>query len=257
MSAGRVPSRDLFLGGRVALLQARGGHRAGLDAALLQAAVPDDAAGDVADLGTGTGAVALAVAARSACVRVTGIDRDAAALAAAAAALDLPENAGFAARLRWIEADVAAPRAAREAAGLADGSFDWVLMNPPFAEAGRVRASPDARRRAAHVAGPEALAAWIATAAGLARARGRLAVIHRPDALAPLLQALAGRFGGARLMPFFPREGEPASRIVLGAVRARCAPLAILPGLVLHEPDGSWTGEAQAILEGRQALLLW
>jgi tRNA1(Val) A37 N6-methylase TrmN6 len=254
---GAPQRRDLFLGGRVALVQTGGGHRAGLDAALLQAAVPEAAVGEVADLGTGNGAVALAVAARVPSVRVTGIDRDAEALKSAAAALALPENAGLAGRVRFLEADVVAPRRAREAAGLADGAFGWVLMNPPFATAGRVRASPDARRRAAHVAEPAALAAWIANAAGLARARGRLAIIHRPDALPEILQALQGRFGGARVMPFFPHEGEPASRILVGAVRASRAPLAILPGMALHEPDGSWTQAAAAILEGREALSLW
>jgi tRNA1(Val) A37 N6-methylase TrmN6 len=254
---GAPPRRDLFLGGRVALVQAGGGHRPGLDAALLQAAVPEAAAGEVADLGTGNGAVALSVAARAPGVRVTGIDRDAEALASAAAALALPENAGLAERVRFLEADVMAPRRAREAAGLADGAFGWVVMNPPFASPGRVRASPDARRRAAHVAEPEALAAWIATATGLARSRGRLAIIHRPEALPEILQVLAGRFGGARVMPFFPHEGEPASRILVGAIRASRAPLALLPGLVLHQPDGSWTEAAAAILEGREALPLW
>ncbi|HEX2256920.1 MAG TPA: methyltransferase [Afifellaceae bacterium] len=257
MTGNPAQTHDLFLGGRVSLIQGRSGHRAGLDAALLQAAVPSDAAGNVADLGTGNGVVALSVAARAPAVRVTGTDRDGEALECAAAALALPENAGFAGRVRWVEADVTAARAAREAAGLPDGRFDWVLMNPPFAEAGRVRASLDPGRSAAHVAGPEALAGWIAAAAGLMRPRGRLAIVHRPDALPAILQALAGRFGGARLMPFFPHEGEPATRIVVGAIRASRAPLALLPGLVLHDADGSWTEEARAILDGSRALPLW
>jgi tRNA1(Val) A37 N6-methylase TrmN6 len=250
-------SQDLFLGKRVALVQERRGHRAGLDAALLQAAVPDDATGEVADLGTGNGVVALSVAARAAAVRVTGIERDPAALACAAAALHHPHNAPFAARVRFVEADLCAPRRTREAAGLADSRFEWVLMNPPFGATGRVRASPDAARRAAHVAGPEALAAWVATAAGVARSRGRLAIIHRPDALAAILDALDGRFGGVRLLPFFPRQSEPASRIVVGAIRGSRAPLSVLPGLTLHDADGGWTEKARALLEGNEALRLW
>lgn len=256
MSGGEPRTQDRFLGGVVTLVQERRGHRAGLDAALLQAAVPDEATGEVADFGTGNGVVALAVAARAAGVRVTGMDRDDQALACAAAALELPDNAAFAARVRFVQADLCGPRAARQA-GLAEGRFDWVLMNPPFATAGRVRASPDAARRAAHVAGPEALGAWIATAAGLARPRGRLAIIHRPEALPAIFAALAGRFGAVRLLPLFPHSGEPASRIIIVAVRASRAPLAIVPGMVLHQPDGGWTQEAQALLEGRATLPLW
>lgn len=257
MSHAPARTQDLFLGGRVALVQARRGHRAGLDAALLQAAVPDDGTGSVADLGAGNGVVALSVAARAEAVRVMGVERDGEALACAAAALDLPHNAGFAPRVRFVQADICAPRTVREAAGLTEASFDWVLMNPPFAETGRVRASPDAARRAAHVAAPEALTTWIATAAGLARAGGRMALVHRSDALPGILEALMGRFGGARLLPFFPRAGEPATRIVVGAVRASRAPIAILPGIVLHDAGGGWTPKAQALLDGSETLRLW
>ena len=50
-----APTRDAFLGGRVLVLQpARGGgHRSGLDAVYLAAAVPEDVQGHVVDLGSG------------------------------------------------------------------------------------------------------------------------------------------------------------------------------------------------------------
>ena len=59
-SAGRAANatRDAFLGGLVQLLQpARGtGHRAGLDAVYLAAAVDPSTTGHVLDLGSGSGA---------------------------------------------------------------------------------------------------------------------------------------------------------------------------------------------------------
>ena len=164
---------DAFLGGRVMLVQPKRGHRAGLDAALLAAAVPPEAEGAAIDLGCGVGTVALAAAARAPRLSVTGVDNDAEVLALARQALLRPENAAFASRVRLIEADAAAARPGREAAGLRDGSADWVLTNPPFHESGSQQTSPDRMRRTAHVAPPGSLGAWIATAAGLLRRRGR------------------------------------------------------------------------------------
>src|SRR5262249_56610922 len=66
------------------------------------------------------------------------------------------ENAqlnGLSARVNAVVLDVAAPARAFAAAGLGPESVARVLMNPPFNDPARQRASPDARRRLAH-AGP-------------------------------------------------------------------------------------------------------
>ena len=58
-------TEDRWLGGRIALVQPRRGHRIGSDAALLAAAAgrPE---GRIADVGAGVGAVGLALVKRSA-----------------------------------------------------------------------------------------------------------------------------------------------------------------------------------------------
>ena len=55
---------DRWLGGRLALVQPKGGHRVGTDAALLAAAAGTPE-GRIADVGAGVGAVGLALAQRS------------------------------------------------------------------------------------------------------------------------------------------------------------------------------------------------
>jgi tRNA1(Val) A37 N6-methylase TrmN6 len=248
---------DGFLAGRVHLYQPRGGHKAGLDAAFLQAAIPGEASGHLIDFGAGCGAVALAAAARAPALTVTGIEGEAAMVALADRALADPHNAEFAGRVQFVEGDVTAGQAAHEALGLAGQSADWLAMNPPFATAGHVRAAPDRLKAAAHVMDAGGLDAWIRSAAGLLKAKGRLAAIHRADALAELVTALAGRFGAVQLLPLHPRSGEAASRLVVTAIRDSKAPLCLLPGMVLHEKDGSWTPAAADILHGRKALALW
>jgi tRNA1(Val) A37 N6-methylase TrmN6 len=142
---------DAVLGGRLLLKQPRRGHRVGHDAILLAAACPARPRERVVDLGAGVGAAGLALAQRVDDSRVTlvEIDPDLAALAA--------ENAqanGLAGRVSAVVLDVAAPARAFAAAGLAPESVTRVLMNPPFNDPARQRASPDRQRSLAH-AGPD------------------------------------------------------------------------------------------------------
>jgi tRNA1(Val) A37 N6-methylase TrmN6 len=245
---------DAFLGGSVTLIQPRRGHRAGLDAALLQALVPGNATGLAIDLGSGVGTVAFSIAARAQALSIVGVERDPTLVAFGTQALTLPQNARFARRVRLIAADVAGARSVSEAIGLGDSKADWVLMNPPFDPEGRGSPSPDAARRDAHVAESGSLKTWIARAASILAPGGRLALIYRGDAVAEVLQGLPAGFGAVRVWPVHPSESAAAGRVLVTARRGSRAPLAIMPGLILHKSDGSWTPRADEILRGKSEL---
>jgi tRNA1(Val) A37 N6-methylase TrmN6 len=250
-----APTVDGFLDGRITLVQPESGHRAGLDAALLQALVPASASGAAVDLGAGVGTVAFAIAARAARLSAVGIERDPELVACANAALKMPANAAFAGRLRMVQADLTDRGALRDS-GLAARSADWALMNPPFDQPGRVRASPDPRRRTAHVGEAGALRAWCETAAALLKPGGLLGLIHRARALPEVLEALEGQFAEIRILPIYPFDGSSARRILVRARRASRAGLELASGLVLHNAEGGWTPLADAILRGQAELPL-
>ena len=100
------------------------------------------------------------------------------------------------------------------------------------------------------------LVAWIKTAARLLRPRGTLTLIWRPDGLADVLNALEPAFGAVTLLPVYPKPDEAAIRVLVRAVKASRAPLAVLPGLVLNDPAGRPTAEAEAVLRTGEALAL-
>ena len=247
-------TKDRFLGGRVTLLQPQKGHRAGLDAALLQAVVPADAQGLLIDMGAGVGTVAFAAASRAPGLNAVALERDASLAALADAALRLTENAGFAARVRVAAADAGDPDAACTAMGVAAGHADWVLMNPPFDEPGCVRPSPQAGKRRAYLAEAGLLDAWARSAAAFLKPGGILGLIHRAEALPEIIDALAGAFGGIGVRPARPAHDAPARRVIVVAKRGSRAPFTLLPGLVLHEPGGAWTAAADAVLRGEATL---
>ena len=140
-------TEDAFLGGRLRLRQPKSGHRAGHDAMLLAAATPARPGDRVVDFGAGVGAAGLAVARRVAGIELVLVEIDE-SLADWRATMPLERHRGRgrSCSMSTAEADAFA------AAGLGPDSVDVVLMNPPFNDAARHRASPDKARARAHVA---------------------------------------------------------------------------------------------------------
>ncbi len=247
-SPGTEVAESALLGGRVRLRQPVSGYRAGMDAALLAAAVNVRPGERVFEAGCGAGAVLTQVAARRPEGFLTGLERDpaAAALARENAALN-----GFEARTTVLTGDVA------------DGfrpldlkPFDWAVSNPPFFDdAGALRA-PAPGKRGAWMA-DDGLAAWSSILLKATREGGRILMIHRADRLADILSTLGEKAGSFTILPIQPFADQPAKRVLVQAVRTGRAPLKLLPALILHDRSGAkHTPEAEAILRGEAGLEL-
>jgi tRNA1(Val) A37 N6-methylase TrmN6 len=246
-------TEDRWLGGRLALVQPRRGHRVGTDGALLAAAAGTPE-GRIADVGAGVGAVGLALIRQSAqaFADLIEVDPELARLAEINAARN-----GLEGRARVLRLDVLKPSERREA-GLSDEAADCVVTNPPFFERGTVRVSPDARRVRAHVFSPEeagaTLANWIRACLAILAPGGRFVMIHRPDSLASILAAAENRLGALALLPVHPSAGAGAHRLIVSGAKGSKAPLRIAPALILHEADGRLTTEVDAIHRGEKLI---
>jgi tRNA1(Val) A37 N6-methylase TrmN6 len=227
---------DRLLGGRLILRQPARGYRVAVDTVLLAAAVPARPGARLVELGAGVGGAALAVAARVAGARVVAVEREpalAAALAANAAANDLS------ARVHALVADVAALPLRAEGA-------DVVFTNPPYAAAAGGSAPATALGRAARREGGLTLAAWLAAAVALVRRGGDLVVVHRADRLGEVTTALAPQ--PLTVLPLWPRAGRAAKRVLVRARIGRRGGVRLSSGLVLHDGEGHFTPEAEAVL---------
>jgi tRNA1(Val) A37 N6-methylase TrmN6 len=246
-------SVDDFLGGRISLIQPLGGHRAGSDAVWLAAAVPARAHERVLDGGAGVGVAGLCLLARVPDLEVTAVEIDVSLCAMAEA--NAARN-GFASSLQAINADVTWRQKDLRAKGLVRESYNQVIANPPFHAEGTVRTAPDRAKADAHVMQDDALEAWLRFLAAMAAPKARLTLIHRPECLGALLAGLDRRFGDIAVFPLFPKAGQPATRIIVQGRKGSRAGLVLLPGLVLHKPDGRYTAEAEAVLREGEALTL-
>ena len=252
-ASGQETTRDEFLGGKLNILQPADGPKGAIDALFLAAAVSGSPGQTALDVGSGIGLVAIALAQRVPDLEVTGVEMQP----------DLcrlgEENAranGLDSRVAIIEADVTAPLSTLQSDGLIPESFDHVAANPPFYVEGKARIPHDAAKARSRIAPEGALEKWIRFSAAMAAPRGTLTLIHRPEALPDMLRHLDRRFGALKLFPLFPARGKAASRVIVQGIKGSNAPLSLQDGLVLHDAEGRYTEEAQAILRNGYALNL-
>jgi tRNA1(Val) A37 N6-methylase TrmN6 len=244
-------TEDAFLGGQLRLRQPKAGHRAGHDAMLLAAATPARSGDRVVDLGAGVGAAGLAVARRVGGVELVlvEIDADLAALARGNAAVN-----AIAAEV--VAMDVTSGAEVFAAAGLPADSVDVVLMNPPFNDFVRHRASPDRGREIAHVAGAATLASWVHAGRRILKSGGVLTLIWRADGLAEVLAALDRGFGSLKILPVHGDAATPAIRVLISATKGGKAPTQIHAALMLNDESAMPNKQVQELLAGKGVLPL-
>ena len=231
---------ETFLDGRVCVTQPETGFRSGLDAVMLAAAVPAAAGESVLELGAGAGTASLCLMARIPGLAVSGIERDESLVA-----LARRNAAANGADCSFVAADIFAlpPELKRD--------FDQVFANPPFHGEGQL--SPDERRAAALMDGGQ-LSDWLKLGLQRTVSGGFFTAILRADRLNEALAALPEK--GLCAFPLWPRAGEIPKRVIVQVRKASRAPFVLLPGLVLHSENGSWTPEAEAVLRRGNALAL-
>ncbi len=248
MSAPLAMTEDSLLDGRVRLRQPADGYRAAIDPVLLAAATPACADDLVADLGCGVASAGLCLLRRVSQVRVFGLELQ--PLLARLGAENARLN-GMDDQLTVHLGDISSPPPVFEA-----GGFDHVMMNPPYLDPAAARLSQDEARRIATVEGEVGLADWVGEALRLLPAKGSLTLIHRAERLDEILSLLSGDFGHLTVLPLWPHRTQAAKRVIVQARKGSGAPLRLLPGLVLHEADGSYSADAEAVLREAKPLSL-
>jgi tRNA1(Val) A37 N6-methylase TrmN6 len=251
MINGREFTDDAFLDGQLRLRQPKRGHRAGHDAMLLAAATSAHSGDRVVDLGAGVGAAGLALA-----KRVGGIELILVEIDEGLARLAHHNAASNAIVADVVVLDVTSTAEAFAAARLFPDSVDVVLMNPPFNDSSRHRASPDKAREIAHVATVATSESWIHASRRILKSGGALTLIWRADGLAEVLAALDRGFGSVAILPVHADPSTPAIRVLIRAIKGGKAPLRIHAGLMLKDESGGPNQKVQEILGGKGLLPL-
>jgi tRNA1(Val) A37 N6-methylase TrmN6 len=244
-------TEDAFLGGQLRLRQPKSGHRAGHDAMLLAAATPARPGDRVVDFGAGVGAAGLALARR-----VDGIELVLVEIDQGLAALARGNAAANAIAADVIVLDVTSAAEMFAAAGLSPDSVDVVLMNPPFNDSARHRASPDKSRELAHLATSATFETWVHASRRILKSGGVLSLIWRADGLVEVLAALERGFGSLGILPVHADAQTPAIRVLIRAIKGGRAPTTLHAALLLNDESAVPRKRVLEILAGKEILPL-
>lgn len=231
---------------KVQLLQPeKGGFRTSLDSVLVAAACPAKAGDSVLDAGCGVGGAAFCLLWRVPHINLTGVDAqaDMVTLAQKNAALNKRDA-------HFITADI------RDFAGTQERAFNHVLCNPPYLDAGTYTQSPNAQKAPAmgHAGTDVTLEDWVLCAHRVLKSNGTFTLIHRAEYLDKILQALGRKFGATEIYLFYSYAGEAANRVIVRTIKDRKSPLVIHAPIILHQQNGAYTQEADALLKDGAAL---
>lgn len=236
-----------LLGGRVRYAQPAQGYRTGIEPVILAAAIPARPGDAVLEAGLGAGAGLLCLNARVPGVQVTGVELDPAT--AGVARHNLADNEAECCTVLTL--DITGPDAPDL---LGQGRFNHAYANPPWHDtAGTVPAH--ALRSLAKHAAPSGLAGWTTALVRAVRPGGTVTLVLPAGAAFRGLAALRLEgCGGLTLLPLWPKPGRDARLVLVQGRRGSRTTDRVMPGLVLHRPDGGFTPEADAVLRSGQGL---
>lgn len=239
-----------ILNKRLSLHQAPDGFRTSMDSIILGASCPAKSGQSILDLGCGVGSAGLCALFRIQDAPLTGVDIQESHIDLAqknAADNDMEDRATF------LCADI------REELNIP--TFNHVICNPPYKEAGAHKPSPSAAKAQAmgHQDDDLTLDAWTTRAWHHIKGQGSLTIIHEAGKTDELIRALystrgAKRFGHVEIFPLYPKEGMAAKRVVVRAWKHKKSPSVLHAGLIMHDENSDHTAAAERILRDGEGL---
>ncbi len=206
------------------------------DSVLLADFVPEGRYAACADLGCGAGLILLLLGTRFPEMRLFGVER--VPEWAALCRENLRTN-GFSDRAEITAGDLRA---------YSPGRFPLVVSNPPYFPVGSGRQADDPLLASARSEKSCTLEELCRAASGLLMHGGRFCLVHRAERLAELFETLKRHTLEPKRLRLVQHNAEaPASLALLEARKGGRPGLAVLPALLLTDPDGGDSGELRRI----------
>ncbi len=238
-------SDDAFLGSQLQILQPKVGYRAGIDAVFLAASTPALPGETVLEIGAGVGVASLCLAKRVPGLQITGLEIQKNLVTIA------KENVrrnGLQDNVSILEGDLfKIPKQ------LSQLNFDHVIVNPPYYQEGNSIGAPNRSKFIATVVTGMTIEDWVAFALRRLKPNGCFTLIYLSEQLDRLLSCIKPKAGKTKIFPLWPKATSSASRVIISSIKGSEAPVCLLPGLVLHQPGGRYTAEAESVLRKGKA----
>lgn len=239
---------DDLLTQELRIIQSDEVFRFSLDSVLLARFASVPPRGNIVDLCCGNGVIPLLLTTRTK-AHVTGVEIQ--PRLADMARRNVLLN-GLEEQIRIVCADL---KTYPQTAG--SGRFDVVTVNPPYLP---VRTGETKLKE--HVAAARhelyaTLADVVKASAKLVKSGGKVALVHRPSRLAEIMTELrALKLEPKRIRFIHPKIDKEANMVLIEAMKDAKPDLRLLPPLIVHEPDGTYTQELLDVFYGKKTALI-
>jgi tRNA1(Val) A37 N6-methylase TrmN6 len=229
-------TEDYILNGKIKLFQPKNGYRVAVDPIILASSITLKQHQKVLDVGCGTGAISLILKLKEKTAAITAVDMDD----------EMCQICRRNALANSLDLEVIIAEVGSSSDPLKDRFFDIVVTNPPFFTIQSSR-----RSNAKRFANFETLdlEGWISYCLKKLKNNGIFSIIHCATRTGDVIKTLNG-VGAIEIVPLFPKEGKEAKRVMIKCQRNRKSGTKILPGLSMHNTDGSYSADLDDILKG-------
>ena len=231
---------DVFLQGRLTIIQPARGYRFSIDAFLLAGLTRVRPQDRIVDLGTGCGIIPLLLALRQPVANITGIEVQESLVAMAKR--NVSDN-GFAHLIEIVQADLT-----RLQSNAVARPVNLVLSNPPYRKLRSGRLSPNSGRAVARHELLASLREVVSAAARLLSKKGRLAIIYPARRLAALLGELTtGGFAPKHLTLIHTTLDSEAKLVHVESIKGGGEEMRVNKPFAIYESQGNYSAEMKAI----------
>ncbi len=226
---------------KVQLKQLKTGYRFGSDAVLLASYICAEKK-SLLELGAGVGAISLGIACRYPQCRITAVEKDSETFEF------LSENIsknGMSGQIIGKHLSI------EHLPENFKSNFDHIFANPPFHKSTGTK-SKNRHRKLAHMGDKLSLRDWLMRAIWACKPQGYVSFIISADRTDEAVSIFyAEGMGEITLFPIWPIRGSPANRMIITARKRSKTSCIILPGITLHNPDGTLTSKATLAMKGQ------
>tara|TARA_B100002052_G_scaffold294783_1_gene320138 strand:- start:2999 stop:3730 length:732 start_codon:yes stop_codon:yes gene_type:complete len=234
-------TKNKILNGELSLYQPKDGFRFGMDSILLYASISNYV--NCIEFGSGVGVVLLSLAKRFPKSRLVGIEKDNKLISLAEKNAKL-NNLGHL-NIDYYCLDIKTRKFLLEL----NNSFDRVVMNPPYFNSSSVLFSKNKYKKNSRY--EENIKTWFEAAYNKLKPKGYLNFIFRSDYLNIAMECLSEKWGEIKLFPLWPKKGKKSKLTIIQAKKDSKSNVNLLPGLILHNNDGSYTKTCNDILNNK------
>jgi tRNA1(Val) A37 N6-methylase TrmN6 len=231
-------TKNNILNGNISLYQPKKGFRIGADSILLASSV--NKYSNCIEFGTGSGIILIYLSKKFPNSKILGIEKN----------LDLVNLV----KINLKENEIANGSAEVVQYDINDSTFlknnnneyDRVIMNPPYFSPNKVILSRDISKISARYEND--INRWFTAAYKKLKNKGYLNFIFRTESLDLILSLLYPKWGDIKIFPLWPKKNTKSKLMIIQAKKNVKSGVQILPGLILHNNDGSYTKACNNIL---------